>query len=336
VKTAHFHDWQIVGIRDGFEGLIFPDRACPLTLEDVRGILPRGGTVLGASNRGNPFEYAVCDGDTVRMEDRSLQSIQTARALGLEALIVVGGDGSLSIGHRLHHRGLPVVGVPKTIDNDLSATDVTFGFDTAVNTATEAIDKLHTTAESHHRVMVVELMGRQAGWIALQAGLAGGGDIILIPEIPFRIESVVDQITERDRLGRDFSIVVVAEGACPLGGQQITLKSNNPLAPVRLGGIGNWLADELSARIEQEVRWMVLGHLQRGGSPTAFDRILGTRFGVAAVEAAIHGEVGQMVALRGTEIVTVPLEDAIGMRKLVPPDGPLVSAARRLGIGLGD
>jgi 6-phosphofructokinase 1 len=344
VKAAQYHKWEVVGIRDGFEGLLElvlsgaegRDRAAPLTNEDVRGILPRGGTILGTSNRGNPFAYVVQEGDSVRLEDRSDQVVQAFNALGLDALIVVGGDGSLAIGHRLQQKGLPVVGVPKTIDNDIAATDVTFGFDTALNTASEAIDRLHTTAESHHRVMVLEVMGRNAGWIAIEAGVAGGGDIILIPEIPFRVESVMQQVAERDRLGRHFSIVVVAEGACPLGGNQVWVESREPLAPARLGGIGPWLANELAAQTEREVRCTVLGHLQRGGSPTAFDRLLGTRFGVAALEAVAAGRFGQMVALRGVEVVAVPLEAATGEPKRVKPDGPLVVAARQLGISFGD
>lgn len=336
VKAAQSHKWEVVGIRDGFEGLLQPDRARALTNEDVRGILPRGGTILGASNRGDPFAYLVQEAGSVHREDRSDQVVKNAGALGLDALIVVGGDGSLRIGHRLQQKGLPVVGVPKTIDNDLAATDVTFGFDTALNTASEAIDKLHTTAESHHRVMVLEVMGRNAGWIAIEAGLAGGGDIILIPEIPFQVEHVMEQVAERERLGRDFSIVVVAEGACPAGGSQVWAESRDHLAPARLGGIGPWLANELAARTEQEVRSTTLGHLQRGGSPTAFDRLLGTRFGVAAVDAVAAGRLGQMVALNGVDVVTVPLEAAIAEAKRVRPDGPLVAAARQLGISFGD
>ena len=336
VKTAAPLEWEVVGISDGFDGLILPGKARRLMLEDVRGILPRGGTILGTTNRGNPFAYPVQDGDTRRTEDRSQQAIETVRSLALDALIVIGGDGSLTIAHKLGQLGLPIVGVPKTIDNDISATDVTFGFDTAVSTACDAIDKLHTTAESHHRVMVIELMGRNAGWIALEAGLAGGGDIILIPEIPFCLQRVADTIAARDKLGRNFSIVVVAEGAIPVDGQQITQPGSDTQGATRLGGVGNWLVEQLAARTEHEVRVTTLGHLQRGGSPTAFDRILGTRYGVAAVEAVSHGSFGEMVALHGAEIVTVPLAEAVGVTKLVPRDGPLVTVARRLGIGFGD
>jgi 6-phosphofructokinase 1 len=334
VKAASSLDWEVVGILDGFEGLMHPDRTRLLTPDDVRGILPRGGTILGTTNRGDPFAYRWRDGNAIRVEDRSDRVIQTARELGLDALIVVGGDGSLRIGHRLHQRGIPVIGIPKTIDNDISATDVTFGFDTAVNAACEAIDRLHTTAESHHRVMVLEVMGRNAGWIAIEAGIAGGGDIILIPELPFSLERVEAQIVDRHRVGRNFSIVVAAEGATVQGGQQLMLEPSNPLSAARLGGIGAWLAHTLGGRIEHEVRATVLGHLQRGGSPTAFDRILATRFGIAAVEALIAGEFGLMVALQGSAIVSVPLDAAI-IHKPVPVDGPLVGAARRLGISFG-
>lgn len=335
VKTAVGHyGWEVLGIEDGFEGLIKEDRVRPLSTESVRGILPLGGTILGTTNRGNPFAYRVRKDGEVAVVDLSGRVVERVRELGLDALVVIGGDGSLSIANDFWKLGLPVVGIPKTIDNDLSATDVTFGYDTAVTTATEAIDKLHTTAESHHRVMVIEVMGRQAGWIALEAGMAGGADIILIPELPFRVESVVRSIQRRDAIGRRFSIVVVAEGAAPAGGQPLTL--GDPNAPARLGGIGTWLANELSRRVEHEVRSLVLGHLQRGGSPTPQDRNLGTRFGVEAVRLVERGGFGRMVALHGTEIVDVSLDEAVGVLKRVPPDGSLVRTARCLGIGLGD
>ena len=338
VKTAtNVYGWEVLGIEDGFEGLILPDRVRELTLTDVRGLLPRGGTILGTTNRANPFAYKIRKKDGRIVErDVSGEVISHIRELRLDALIVIGGDGSLTIGYEFFQRGVPVVGVPKTIDNDLAGTDITFGFDTALCTATEAIDKLHTTAESHHRVMIVEIMGHDAGWLALRSGLAGGADIILIPEIPFRLERIEEKIEQRDRAGRKFSIVVCAEGAKPLGGEQIYQPSRDPLAPKRLGGIGQWLADALSQVTDNEIRVTVLGHVQRGGSPSPFDRILATRFGAAAVRTAAGGKFGHMVSLRSTHIVTIPLEKAIHELRLVPLDGDLVATARGLGICLGD
>ncbi|MBI4493308.1 MAG: 6-phosphofructokinase [Chloroflexi bacterium] len=337
VKTATtYYEWEVIGIEDGFEGLIKEGKTHPLTNETVRGILPRGGTILGSTNRGNPFAYRERKEGEVTVTDLSRQVIDRCERLRLDALLVIGGDGSLGIANDFFKLGVPVVGIPKTIDNDLSATDVTFGFDTALNTATEAIDKLHTTAESHHRVMVLEVMGRHAGWIALEAGLAGGGDIILIPELPFQVDRVVEQIRRRDASGRSFSIVVVAEGAAPAGVGLFTIEPRDPLARARLGGIGDWLADQVGQRTEHEVRSLVLGHLQRGGSPTPRDRILGTRFGVEAVRLASREQFGHMVALRGTEIVAVTLDEAVGVLKTVPPESALVHNARCLGVSFGD
>jgi 6-phosphofructokinase 1 len=335
VKTAQRLNWEVVGISDGFEGLLFPAIIRTLGPDDVRGIEARGGTILGASNRCNPFAYRFVEAGQVRTEDRSSLALENARKLGLDALIVVGGDGSLHLANRLWELGLPVVGVPKTIDNDISSTDQSFGFDTAVNVATEAIDRLQTTAESHHRVMIVEVMGRTAGWIALCAGLAGGGDIVLIPEIPFELERVRRRIDLRAEQARNFSMIVVAEGAAPLGGEQLTVEPNNPLSPKRLGGVGPWLAATLGPQTEREVRSMVLGHLQRGGSPTAFDRILATRLGAAAMEYVAEGRFGQMAALQGGNIVPVALEEAMVTRQ-VDPNGSLVRAARQIAICLGD
>jgi len=338
VKTAiNVHRWEVLGIEDGFEGLILPDRVRELTLTDVRGLLPRGGTVLGTTNRANPFAYRVRKKDGRIIErDVSDEVMSRVRELRLDALIVIGGDGSLTIGYEFFERGVPVVGVPKTIDNDLAGTDITFGFDTALVTATEAIDKLHTTAESHHRIMIVEVMGRDAGWLALRSGLAGGADVILIPEIPFRLESIDEKIERRDRTGHKFSIIVVAEGARPAGGEQIYQRSADPLAPKRLGGIGQWLADELSRITDHEIRVTVLGHVQRGGIPSPFDRILSTRFGAAAVRAVAERKFGHMVALRSTHIITIPLKDAIHELRLVPLDSDLLVTARGLGICVGD
>jgi 6-phosphofructokinase 1 len=337
VKTAAFdYGIDVVGIIDGYAGLIH-DRVRPLTTEDVGGILARGGTILGSSNRDNPFRVPFVEDGKKVYRDLSDQSLRTARRHGLELLIVVGGDGSLSIARDLGGRGIRLIGVPKTIDNDLAATDVTFGFDSALAIATEAVDRLHTTAMSHHRVMVLEVMGRYAGWIALQAGLAGGGDVILIPEIPFEIEMVADAIRERRYRGRDFAIIVVAEGAKPKGGDLVVAETiEDSTDPIRLGGVGNWVARELGRLLESETRATILGHLQRGGVPTPFDRVLGTRFGCAAVHAAIAGASNVMVALRGREIVTVGFEDAVVELRRVDPDGELVRAARSVGTSFGD
>jgi 6-phosphofructokinase 1 len=336
VKTADAHcDWDVVGIIDGFEGFLEPNGIRPLRGADVRGILTMGGTILGTSNRCDPFAVrGVVDGQRVTV-DRSADVITRMRELELGALVVVGGDGSMSIASRFSKLGVPVVGVPKTIDNDLAATDVTFGFDTAVSTATDAIDRLRSTAEAHHRVMVIEVMGRNAGWIALEAGLAGGGDVILIPEIPFEVEKVAEAITERSRKGRTFSLVVVAEGAHPVGGRPITQRVGPDGFP-RLGGVGVWLADEIGPRVHFEVRATVLGHVQRGGTPTAFDRVLATRLGSAAAWCVDRGDFGKMVAIQGQNIVAVPIEDAVREPKLVPPQGDKVMTARSLGVSFGD
>lgn len=335
VKTAQAHRVDVIGFIDGFYGLVKNNRR-PLGLEDVSGILHRGGTILGTSNRDNPFHFVIQeDGQTV-YRDLSLQSIENLKKQNIDALIVIGGDGSLNIGYELGKLGIKVVGVPKTIDNDLNATDVTFGFDTAVTTATEALDKLHTTAESHHRIMLLEVMGRYGGWIALHAGIAGGADVILIPEIPFDLEKIRAKINERRENGKLFSIIVVAEGATAQDGEMVVAKMvKESHDPVRLGGIGQVVADRLAAMTGLETRVTVLGHLQRGGSPTPFDRILSTRFGVKAVEMALAGEYNRMVALSGQEITSVPLEKAIGQLKKVDTRGDLVRAAQAVGISFG-
>jgi len=337
VKTAiNTYSLEVVGIEDGFGGLI-QNRHRPLTINDVSGILPRGGTILGTTNRDNPFHYPVIENGEKVYRDVSQKVINNLEELGIHALIVIGGDGSLSIGKELWEKGLPVVGVPKTIDNDLSATDVTFGFDTALVTATEALDKLHTTAESHHRVMVLEVMGRYAGWIGLEAGIAGGADVILIPEIPFQIEKVCEKIVDRRVRGKKFSIVVVAEGAKPLGGEMVVAKLIEDSAdPIRLGGIGNVVAKQIEECSGMETRVTVLGHLQRGGSPTAFDRILGTRYGAAAVELVMTGQFGKMVSLRTPDIVSVSLEEAVHELRRVPVDSDKIKAAKSVGICFGD
>lgn len=337
VKAAiRRYGMEVIGIEDGFSGLI-QGRYRNLSVADVSGILPRGGTILGTTNRDNPFHYPVVEGGKKVWRDVSDRVLANLDALGAEALIIVGGDGSLKIGKELFAKGVPVIGIPKTIDNDLLSTDITFGFDTALVTATEAIDKLHTTAESHHRVMVLEVMGRYAGWIALEAGLAGGADVILIPEIPFTYERVCAKILERRDAGKKFSIVVVAEGARPQGEEMVVQRYIPESAdPIRLGGIGQRVGEEIEARTGIETRVTVLGHLQRGGSPTPFDRILATRFGAAAVRLAAERRFGYMVALHTPRIEPVPLEEAVRELKRVSPEGELVRTARDIGIGFGD
>ncbi len=338
VKSAILrYGWEVVGIRDGFEGLILPDRTQPLTLESVRGILPRGGTILGTTNRGNPFSYPVKEDGRVVLRDLSDLVIQRIAELKLDCLLVVGGDGSLRIARDLAHKGVPVVGIPKTIDNDLSATDVTFGYNTALTTATDALDKLHTTAESHHRVMVLEVMGRYAGWIALESGIAGGADVILIPEIPYHLEALCEKVNNRRRHGRMFSIFVVAEGARQQGGGMVYAEDPSTVVgkEPKLGGVGSLVARQVSEAVGCESRVTVLGHLQRGGSPTVFDRLLGSRFGLEAVRCAQRGEFSRMVALRGQAVIPVPLDEAVEEPKRVKPDGTMATAAEDLGISLG-
>lgn len=333
VKAArNVYDWEVVGIEEGFDGLINPGFTRPLSHGDVRGILPRGGTILGTSNRGNPFAVRTDGGPT---RDLSKRVLENFAELKLDALVVIGGDGTLSIAREFYELGMPVVGVPKTIDNDISRTDVTFGFDTAVVTATEAIDKLQTTAESHHRVMILEVMGRTAGWIAITSGIAGGADVILIPEIPFRTEKVLQTIAERDSYGSNFTIVVVGEGSAPAGGRPMLVEGTQGRSP-RFAGIGDWLGDHLNEETPHDVRVTVLGHLQRGGSPSPYDRLLGTRFGAAAVRLVAEGGFGSMVACHGESITSVRLAEATGSTKTVPPDGELVQTARALGISFCD
>lgn len=334
-SAIQVYGWEVLGIRDGFDGFLRPDGVFPMHLEDVRGILPRGGTILGAANRGNPFARKVVrDGKEV-IEDVSGEVIRAIERLNLDSLVVIGGDGTLHIALELSQLGVAVIGVPKTIDNDVGGTEVTFGFDTAVNIAMEAIDRLHTTAEAHHRVMVLELMGREAGFIALQAGVAGGADVILIPEIPFRYESILAKIQQRIESGRLFSIVVVSEGAHPVGGEKVYRQIGDSVTTPRLGGIGYRVGEVLSVN-GFETRVTVLGHLQRGGSPTAFDRWLASRFGAAAVRLVAQGRFGHMVALQKGQVVDVPLAEALAMPKRVDIHGESVQTARDLGICLGD
>lgn len=328
-KTAiNRYNMRVFGVEDGFEGLIDPPRVRELTLENVRGLLPRGGTILGTRNKG----HFVVKGKIASREVFD-QSIANLRRLGIEALVIIGGDGTQRIALEFHRFGFPVVGVPKTIDNDLACTELTFGFDTAGDIATEAIDRLHTTAESHDRVMVLEVMGRNAGWIAIYAGIAGGVDCVLIPEIPFSFDKIAEKVKERDRQGREFSIIVAAEGAYPAGGKPVYQPKGT------LGGISTVIAEEVEKLTGKETRVVVLGHLQRGGQPTTADRLFASCFGVSAVEQLATGAFGKMVGLCGGQITTVDIEAAISSLKQVPPDGYLVRTARSLGItfaGEGD
>lgn len=339
VKRASFElQWELVGIENGYQGLVEPEMAHPLTLAETRGILPKGGTILGTSNRANPFRYAVKEGGQWAEKDLSQLALQRYRQLELDGLIAVGGDGTLSIASRLSELGMRVLGCPKTIDNDLSGTDQTFGYDTARAFCTEAVDRLHSTAESHDRVMIVEVMGRNAGFLALDSGIAGGADVILIPEIPYRLEPVVEKIHRRAVRKRSFTIIVISEGAFPAGGAVAVAQQAEELpgrGVVRLGGAGKVLADALASRIEAEIRVTVLGHLQRGGSPTALDRLLATRFGCKVLDLARQGLWSHMVALRGTEILPVPLSEARRVRS-VEPGAELVRFAQGMGTSFGD
>jgi 6-phosphofructokinase 1 len=335
-KTAIFkYGWEVTGIIDGFEGLLSPTKTRQLTSWNTRGILFVGGTILGTTNRGNPFAHKTMIGGKEIVEDMSPVVLNNIQELGLECLVVIGGDGSLKIGHGLHKLGVPVIGVPKTIDNDLSATHVTFGFRTAVETATDALDKLHTTAESHQRVIVLELMGRYAGWIALEAGIAGSADVILIPEIPFSWDKVSEKLVERKKSGSKSSIVVVAEGAKPQGGEMAVREKAADGYVLRLGGMGERVATEITKRTGIETRVTVLGHLQRGGSPCPYDRVLATRYGAAAAELIAKKKFGEMVSYQPPVVTSVPLEEAIDHLRLVDPEGELVRMAEGIGVSFG-
>lgn len=335
LTATHRYGWEVVGILQGFDGLYAGLPTIPLTEARVAEILSRGGTILGAANRGSPFALRVENPDgSFTFVDVSHEALKRIEQMGLDALIVAGGDGTMAIAHKLVQMGAPIVGVPKTIDNDLNETDVTFGFDTAIRTATEALDKLQTTAESHHRVMVLEVMGRNAGWIALVAGVAGGADAILIPEIPFDIHIVCDRIRRLQASGRHYSLVVVAEGARPRDGEQSYYIKGDGHTGARLGGMGHIVGAMLADHVSAEVRVTVLGHLQRGGSPTPRDRWLATRFGAGVVHLIAQERWGYMVALQGTQIVNVPIEQAITM-KFVDPYGEMVQMAHDLGVVMG-
>lgn len=337
VLSAHHRGWRTYGIQRGYEGLLSFNGVVPLGPAQVRGITHLGGTILGTTNRGNPFRYVMRNAEGEESEiDRSGDLVAAFQASGFDALVSIGGDGSLQISYELWKKGLPLVCVPKTIDNDVSGTQRSFGFDTAVSTATEAIDRLHSTAESHDRVMVVELMGRYAGWIALYSGLSGSADVILLPEIPFDIEKVVAKIRSREAAGRRFSIVVVAEGARSKDGAIELVERRGPGTVDRLGGIGSKVARAIEVYTGKETRTLVLGHLQRGGSPTTYDRLLALRFGAAAVRAVAERSFGIMVGLKGPGIEQVPLEEIVGKSKNVPLDSDTIATARELGISLGD
>ncbi|MFN2397186.1 MAG: 6-phosphofructokinase [Gemmatimonadaceae bacterium] len=337
VLSAINREWSVLGIKRGYAGLLGEDEVVPLTKESVRGIAHLGGTILRTTNRGNPFHYPVPQDDgTMKEVDRSDELIEAARSLGIDAVITIGGDGSLLIAQKLHEKGMKIVGVPKTIDNDVSGTVTSFGFDTAVNTALEAIDKLHTTAESHDRVIVLEVMGRHAGFIALHSGLAGTADVILIPEIPYDIEKVCEKIRDRDRVGRHFSIVVAAEGCFPSGGSVSMIGASLPGEAPRLGGMAENLAREIQTRTAKECRSLVLGHLQRGGMPTGYDRLLAARFGGAAVQAIADEQWGHMVALQSPNIVSLPIAQVLQEPKRVDPRHDVVATARATGISFGD
>jgi len=329
------YGWEVFGILQGFDGLHASLPLIPLREENVRELLTRGGTILGAANRGSPFALPITRPDgSVEIKDVSQEALARIAEYQLDALIVAGGDGTMAIADRLAALGAPIVGVPKTIDNDLSQTDVTFGFDTAISTATEALDKLQTTAESHHRVMVLEVMGRHAGWIALKAGVAGGADAILIPEIPFDLHVVCAKIQQLQASGRHYSLIVVAEGAAPVNGQQSYYIQGERGQEGRLGGMGHMVGAALADCVAAEVRVTVLGHLQRGGQPTPRDRWLATRFGAAAIHLVADERWGHMVALQGTEIVNIPIQDAI-QANLVDSQSTMVQMARDLGVVFG-
>jgi ATP-dependent phosphofructokinase / diphosphate-dependent phosphofructokinase len=335
--SAMQRGWEVLGIRRGYTGLLEGEvdgepGVMPLTAHAVRGITHLGGTILGTTTRGNPFGLEVKRPDgTWGTRDRSDEIVERFHALGIDALVAIGGDGSLNIANALNKKGLPVIGVPKTIDNDLAATDMTFGFQTAVEVATDAIGRLHSTAEAHQRAMVVEVMGRHTGWIALESGLAGGADVIIIPEIPFDSRSIARKVRERDEHGRRFSIIVIAEGSVPAGGEPSYADDSG-----RYGGIAERLAREIEEETGKETRSLVLGHIQRGGTPIAYDRNLALRFGAAAVRCIQEGNLGTMVALRGGSIRPVPLADAVRELKRVPLDSDQVLTARQLGVSLGD
>lgn len=334
VLAADNKGWEVLGFRDGFEGLLPPGTYDVLDRARIAGIAPRGGTIIGTTNRGH-FVAKKGKGEKARVPDEIIDSSRKVLAdLGVDGLIVIGGDGSMTTALQLQQSGINCIGVPKTIDNDLEATAMTFGFDSAVNAVMDALDRLHTTATSHNRAMVLEVMGRHAGWIALHGGIAGGAHIILIPEIPFDYDKIADAVKRRAARGSHGAIVVVAEGARPKDGQQMLHPTTE--GEYRFGGIGEVVAREISARTGKETRCTILGHLQRGGTPTTLDRILGTRFGVKAVNLVSEGKFGSMVSYQNYQVREVPIADAVNRLRLVPPDGELVQTARDVEISFGD
>lgn len=342
VVLAAIHEgWEVYGIRDGFGGILNPEPGeegvIRLTRESVSGITHMGGTILGTSNRGNPLNWPQVqeDGSIVEI-DRSDEILDAFKARALDCLIAIGGDGSLNIARHLRGKGLRVIGIPKTIDNDLGSTVMTFGFLTAVETATDALDKLHSTAQSHKRTFVVEVMGRHAGWIALFAGVAGTADVILIPEIPYSMDKVAEKIRARYDDGPEFAIVVAAEGAKPIGGEATYIEKAKPGQEARYGGLAEKIAGRIAEMTGVETRSLVLGHLQRGGQPISYDRLLALRFGSAAVELVKRGDFGAMVSLDPPDVRAVPLGEALAQPKLVPTQGDVVRTARALGISFGD
>ncbi len=335
-KAAAKRDWETIGFLGGYEGILEPQRYVQLDYQQLGSLLTRGGTILGTANRGR-FSAKVGHGETRQLPQELIDGVQAGlKKLNICGLVSIGGDGSLSIGQQLFEGGVPLVGVPKTIDNDLEGTVMTFGFDSAVACATDALDRLHTTAESHNRVMVLEVMGRYAGWIALYAGVAGGADVILIPEIPFTYDSICAKIREREQADKHFTLIIVAEGAREKGGEFVTAGDQVANREARLGGIGEMVSKEIEARTGKEARVCVLGHLQRGGSPTNFDRALCSIFGAEAVELIASGSYGQMVAYLGYQVGAVPIAEAVGRLKTVLPTGGLARTARALGVCLGD
>ena len=335
-KPAQDYGLNVFGILDGFEGLV-EGKAKELNNQDVSGILAIGGTILGSSNKGDPFHWPVEKDGKIEIIDKSQDAMKNYLAWGLDAVIAIGGDGTMHICNKLSKMGMNVIGVPKTIDNDLDATDITFGHYSAVYVVSMALDRLHTTASSHHRVMVVEVMGRYAGWIALHGGLSGGADIIVIPEIPFSWDSIYKKIHERQLMGKRFSLVCVAEGAKPVNGEMVIKGTDKKRTdPLQLGGIGELVARNIEKNTGRETRVTVLGHLQRGGSPTPYDRILATKFGAFAIELAAEKKFGRMVALKGNEVKNVKIEEAIGKQKLVQPNNQAVRTAKAIGISFGE
>ena len=330
------YNMEVVGIEDGYHGIVH-NRHRNLEYDDVSGILTLGGTILGTSKTVNPYMYATKKGKKIEFKDMSKTSLKNIRDLNIACMVCIGGDGTLGIAYKLFKDGVPVVGVPKTIDNDLRGTDITFGFDSAVFIATEGIDRIHTTAESHHRIMIVEVMGNNTGWVALYSGIAGGGDIILIPEIPYDINIIAKKAMERSRQGKRFSIVVIAEGAKPKGGDIVIRRIVKESAqPIRLGGVGFVLGEHLEKVTGLETRTVMMGHLLRGGAPTPFDRLLATRFGTRAVDMALNKEFGYMVGLKGDSLVKVSLQEVAKGPKKVPLNHPLIKSARSLGTCFGD